>query len=320
MSIFDNSLSRIKDGRNGLNKGIPHNINNLEKYIPSINKGMYYLIGADTGSGKTAFVDDLFLYNTFDYYMQNKDKMKLNVNYFSLEIDATSKIVKGMVRKLLLDYGIANIDTNYILSRGKNRISDEIYQKVLGTRKYFEELEDVVRIYDNSVSPTDIKKILKYWSDKYYIDYQNRIVPKNNNHYIINVIDHIGLIKNEPGMNKKQSIDHLSSDILIPTRNMFGMTNVMVQQLNRNTTADGRKDEAIAPMLSDFKETGSTQEDANMVLALFNPHRYGMTTYKKVDIDKTFRSCLVLKNRDGEAGSESALKMHGPSGHFKDWK
>jgi replicative DNA helicase len=320
MSIFDASLGRIKDGKYGLNKGIPHHLNKLEPYMPAINKGTYYLIGADTGSGKTAFVDDLFLYNTFDYYMANKDKMKLNINYFSLEIDSVNKIVKGMVRKLLLDYGINNIDTNYILSRGKNRISDEIYQKVLGTRKYFEELEDVIKIYDNAVSPNDIRNVLNSVSDRHFIEHQNIIKPKHSNHYIINVVDHVGLIKNEPGFNKKQSIDYLSSNVLIPTRNKFGMINVIVQQLNRNTTADGRKGESISPMLSDFKETGSTQEDANMVIALFNPDRYNISVYRKMPIDKTFRTATILKNRDGEAGAEAILKMHGPSGHFNDWK
>ena len=128
MSIFDASLGRIKDGKYGLNKGIPHHLNKLEPYMPAINKGTYYLIGADTGSGKTAFVDDLFLYNTFDYYMANKDKMKLNINYFSLEIDSVNKIVKGMVRKLLLDYGINNIDN---LNAGNLNIDKQTLNNLL---------------------------------------------------------------------------------------------------------------------------------------------------------------------------------------------
>lgn len=47
-SIFDNALSKIDRGRSGLNEGLPMGFNRLVNYLPNIQQGTYYLVGAAT--------------------------------------------------------------------------------------------------------------------------------------------------------------------------------------------------------------------------------------------------------------------------------
>jgi replicative DNA helicase len=140
MSIFERALAKIEDGKAGLNEGIPISFSRLREYLPNIQQKTTYLIGAGTKVGKTSFADDVFFYGSYDYFSNLKaqaalEGFELDIDYFTFEIDAETKIIKGITRKIWLDYGIV-VDSNTILSRGKNHCSDEIYNIVLSTRKY----------------------------------------------------------------------------------------------------------------------------------------------------------------------------------------
>lgn len=47
-SIFDDVLEKVDRGRAGLNVGLPMGFNRLVEYLPNIQQGTYYLIGAGT--------------------------------------------------------------------------------------------------------------------------------------------------------------------------------------------------------------------------------------------------------------------------------
>ena len=77
----------------------------------------------------------------------------------------------------------------------------------------------------------------------------------------------------------------------------------------------------VEPQLSDFKNSSNTQDDANIILALFSPKRYDMEKYKGYDIIKLkdrFRAMHLLKNRDGEADKFIGLDFVGQVGHFSE--
>lgn len=322
MSRFDDVLKSIDEGIEGKNQGLPHGLKRLRSIIPNIQKGTYYSIGGETGSGKTAFTDNSFLYAPYDY-IQNKDIISLKVIYFSLEIDYNIKLAKGICRKFWIDHGI-DISTNEILSRGTFKLSKQMRSLVDNYRSYFEGMEDVVDIYDESYTPEQIIKIVKDYTnangkwltnkkgEKFYI-------PNDYNKYTIVIIDHVGLISST---NKKSAIDFVSKE-LIRLRNKCGIIPVMVSQFNRSISSTDRfKIERVEPQLSDFKDSSSTQEDANVVLALFAPYRYQIGSYHGYDITQLkgeFRALHVLKNRDGSDNAISGLKFKGKSGYFEEY-
>ena len=55
--------SNIDNGRLGLNKGLPHGFNRLVEFLPGIQQSTYYLIGAESSVGKSAFVNNSFVFN-----------------------------------------------------------------------------------------------------------------------------------------------------------------------------------------------------------------------------------------------------------------
>lgn len=326
MKLFDAVTAKIDTGILGLNKGLPMGFNRMVEYVPGIQQGTYYLVGAETSVGKTAFVDNCFVYNPVDWVINNQDKtdIKIKVIYYSLEITKEIKITKAICRKIFIDTGQL-LDVNYILSRGKNRISQQDYEIVMGYKEYFYKLEDHITIIDKNDNPTGIwHNALDYskqngsWDT---VDFQGVYTPKNSNLYTILVVDTVNLVKKERGFDVKSNIDKLS-EYLVILRNKCNYIPVIISQFNRTISSSDRfKIERVEPQLSDFKSSSNTQDDANIVFGLFNPKRYDLETYKGYDIKKLkhrFRGLHLLKNRDGESDKFIGLDFIGQVGHFSE--
>ena len=121
--------------------------------------------------------------------------------------------------------------------------------------------------------------------------------------------------------NKKKAIDR-ASKILVYFRNMCKFSPVVVSQFNRGIEGMDRKEnDSQEPQLSDFKDTGATQEDANTVMALFHPFKYGMERhrgYPIIKLQRNYRSNHILKNRDGMDGLVVGMHFLGEVGKFKE--
>jgi replicative DNA helicase len=326
--IFDEVKRKIDDGIAGLNEGIPMGFPRLNKLIPGVQRGTYYLIGGELGTGKSAFVDEAFVYNPYEYILNAETKPDFQILYFSLEIDKVRKIAKAIARRIFHKYKVL-IDINYVLSRGKNRISDEIYQQVLSECDYFYKLEEYVTFYDRPINPTGIwKDVLNYskengvWQDAK--DAEGQFIPAeykphNPNKTVVIIVDHVGLMRLERGFNKKQNIDKFSEYCII-LRNKCGYSPVLIQQLNRSMSSSERfSANRVEPQLSDYKDSGNTQDDGDIVLAVFNPTRYDIKNfygYNTSLLKNRFRSLSILKSRDGDADQILGMGFIGQTGTF----
>lgn len=323
----------IDNGRLGLNKGLPHGFDRLVEFIPGIQQGTYYLCGAESSVGKSAFINNSFVFNPIDWYLANKDKtdVKLRIHYYSFEISTKLMLYKAVCRKIYLEYGIL-LDINYILSRGRNKISEEHYKLVIDALDYFDEMSEILTVSDIPENPTGIwHKELKYAAENGTglvedangnFRLEGDYVPNDPNLYTIIVVDHISLIKKERGFVTKELIDKLSEYMII-LRNKCNFTPIIIQQLNRAGNDPVRiRTGKMEPMLSDFKDSGNTVNDCNVCLSLFSPVRYEMETHRKYKIldglGPRYRSLSILKNRDGEADKTVGLQFIGEVGHFQE--
>jgi replicative DNA helicase len=117
-----------------------------------------------------------------------------------------------------------------------------------------------------------------------------------------------------------------ASKMLVFFRNTFKFSPVVVSQFNRSIEGmDRKKQDSVEPQLSDFKDTGATQEDANTVVALFNPFRYGIGTHRGYPIlegnyplRRDYRSGHILKNRDGMDSMSMGFHFQGAVGKFEE--
>lgn len=196
--IFNSVIESIEKGKQGGNQGIPMGLDRFSQFIPNIQKGRYHLVVGESGSGKSAFVDTAYVFNPLEWYVNNKEEtdIKLKIFYYSFEISKDRLITKQIARKLYVDHGLL-LDVNYILSFGKNRITQEHYDLVTGYRDYFNRLEEYLVIRDNdgqSYNPTGIRKDLldHFESNGKFetIDKQLKYTENDPNLFTLAIVDH----------------------------------------------------------------------------------------------------------------------------------
>ena len=327
---FEQLRKEVNAGLEGRNGGIPMGFNRLNRYI-GIRKGMYFLVGGLTGSGKTSFIDDAFVLNPFDWYISQKDpKIKLRIIYRSMERSRTYKLAKWVSRKIFLDHA-AIIPVPKLLGWTDKMTHDE-HDMFLMYEDYINQMEEVVTIIDGPENAVGIAKELKAHAlqngkIEQIDEFNKRYFPNNENEITIVVLDHVGLIKTTKDQpTKKEAIDKMSDELRY-ARDFYGYTPVAVSQFNRSISNMQRlKNGEVEPQLEDFAESSSTQNDADIVLALFDPMRYkvedpsGYQLQKLVDNfgAKYFRSLRLIKNSYGEDDVRIGLGFMGQIGMFKE--
>ncbi|MFO0453161.1 MAG: DnaB-like helicase C-terminal domain-containing protein [Pseudomonadota bacterium] len=327
---FDVLKQAVENGLAGNNGGIPMGFNRLNRYI-GIRKSMYFLVGGLTGSGKTSFIDDAFVLNPFDWYISQKDpKIKLRMIYRSMERSKTYKLAKWVSRKIFIDQGII-IPVPKLLGWTDKMTKDE-HDLFLMYEDYIEAMKDVITIIDGPENPVGIAKELKAHAlqngrIEQVDEYNKRYVPNDENEVTIVIIDHVGLLKlTKDQPTKKQAIDKMSDELRY-ARDFYGYTPVVVSQFNRDISNPMRiKNGDVEPQLEDFADSSSTQNDADVVLALFDPMRYKVADPSGYDLMKLkdeygakyFRSLRLIKNSYGEDDVRIGLGFLGQIGMFKE--
>ena len=334
-SNFQKLYHEIKRGIEGKNKGIPMGFNRLNKYV-GIRKAMYYLIGGLTGSGKTSFIDDAFVLNPFDWYYENavlnkNTNIKLHIIYRSMERSRTYKLAKWLARKIFIDTGV-EIQVSKLLGWVGEKLTEEELTLIKKYENYMDEMEKVIEIIDGTENPVGIAKDLQEYAlkngtvrkiDKYNKEY----IPNDENLITLVIIDHIGLLKPTKAFpTKKASIDKMSDEFRY-ARDLYGFSFVVVSQFNRSIANPIRiKAGDVEPQLEDFKESSSTQDDADVVLALMDFMRYKMEDPSGYDLEKLrddygakyYRSLRLIKNSYGEDDIRVGLAFMGSIGYFKE--
>ena len=297
--ISDKLLNEIDRGRQGLNHGISMKLPKLESIIDGVTRETYTLILSNSGAGKTSFALYAYVYRPL---MEHLDDDDFKVLYFSLEMGEVALYIK-----------LLSISFKKILSREKEYIlSDEHYDLVKQCMPWIDKISKKLEIYDKKVTPKKVYAILKTRLEEMgtFSESETRLVyTPNNPNLIYNVVvDHIGLVGTKP------DIDLLSSYLLFLRDKCF-ISPVVIQQANREQGNIERfKQGKSAFTIHDAKDSGNTVQDCNIMIALYNPHRDGLKTYKHYNIEylgSYYRSIMVLKNRYGDCDVEVGVNFFG---------
>jgi len=362
MSEFSQLINRIKTARNEEPLWIPFRYSGLSKHV-GISKRLYHLFGGDPGTGKTAFVDQSYVLDAHDYAYRHPEKAKLKTIYFSMERSQDYKKAKWLAHRLYTHNDIL-VDTPTLLNWGTGgELTDEIIEKAELHNEFFDKLYNDVDIFDGIRNPTGVYKIMiekalhhgviygrgekgQYYKTDLSVWQQNneqtkisirpsdcpkqlskrkRIYIPHDERLVLQIIlDHFGKPRPERGYSNKQTIDKTSEYLQI-ARDFYGMNVVGISQFNRNNANIQRRiNTDLSPEQQDFKGSGNTYEDADVVMALFNPYKHGLDSFKKYNIKKTihngfsrFRSIHLLKNSYGADNLVTAYKFMGECGHFE---
>ena len=126
------------------------------------------------------------------------------------------------------------------------------------------------------------------------------------------VVDHIGLMKS-PSAQKNRNREQEMSEISAGLKQLAKELNVPVialSQLNRSVESRTTKDKR--PQLSDLRESGSLEQDADTVLMLYRDEYYNPETTNM----KGIAEILIRKARSGEAGGKVFARFTGKYTRF----
>lgn len=337
MNGFDKFLTSVDEGKKGANVGLPIAMPALEEFVPNLQRKHYYLIGGNTGSGKTTFVKDKMFLTPLEYVRNlqmttnNPSNIDIECLYFSFEMDVESLIAGSISRRIYLDTWAKgnpkSLNVNYIMSRGKHRISDEDYKLVKSYYDYWNFIESKTKFIDHSIGISEIKTEihnLALRNGKLFNDPVNKFsyyLPDNPNKYLVVYLDHLALTELSRGRSLIETMEEVSH-LFVKARNTYYMTFVVIQQLNMDLFDPVRvKIGRVGPMLSDFGDSKKISRDAEVVMALHNPAMFSQPTYSGYDISKLktyFRSVEVLKNRYGETDKKVGVFFNGGVGILKE--
>jgi len=348
-SSIQDVLSNLEKRRqNVLNGGvncIPLPFERFRSEIPGIEQGQYVVVTANQKTGKTNYADYIYVFNALDYAFEHKDQCSIHIIYFALE-ESVQKIIERYMCYLLYKIDGQRISPSDLRSTSTDYpISEEILE-LLQNSEYKERLdffEKCVQFETEDTNPTGIlrvceayaKSVGEYKSHKIEskgnsfkeVDIFDSYIQNDPNHYKIVIIDHIGLVDREQGFRTKDAVDKMSEYFVKYLRNRYNFTCVAIQQqASESEGLEAIKQKKMLPTAATLGDSKYTARDADLVIGLFDPSKFGLPNwlgYKIQDADgsglKNYaRFLYVIANRNGEMGGVCPLFFDGAVCNFEE--
>ena len=131
------------------------------------------------------------------------------------------------------------------------------------------------------------------------------------------IIDYIGLIalEVERGKTLTNALGEVSRGIKMNIAKDMNVSVIGLHQLNRNVESRGGDKR---PILSDLRDSGNLEQDADRVIFLYRPEYYGFDTDDQGNSTHGLLEFIVAKNREGQTGT--VRTFYDPSvGKIQDW-
>lgn len=249
-------LENLEDRFNGVDSLMQTGFHDLDSYLVCLKPADYVIVAGRPSMGKTTFAQNI---------AENVALKGMPAMVVSLEMSA----------ERLLERSVANI----------GRIDGQLMRMGHKTLDW----ENVT----NAVAK--ISKI------PFYVDDSSRTLPeirtscrKAVTEYGVGIImiDYIGLIHyNLPGRSREQEVATISRE-LKGLANELKVPLIAVSQLSRDNTKRTDK----TPVLSDLRDSGALEQDADVVLFIHRPEYYGDMGKKGV------AQVIIAKQRNGPVG------------------
>ncbi len=243
--------------------GISTGLRDLDRFISGLNKSDLVLLAARPGMGKTSLALNIAL-NVAKKYP------KRTVAFFSLEMSKVQLISRLISTESFVD--------NKKLTTG--RLSVDEWGKIGLASSALSQTD--LRVDDNpSITVAEMNAKCRRIEDLSLV-----------------VIDYLQLMtgsggKSYGGENRQQVVSDISRSLKIMAKEL----NVPVLCLSQLSRAnESRQDKR--PMLSDLRESGAIEQDADEVMFIYREDYYNKETE-----NQNVAECIVAKNRHGETGT-----------------
>lgn len=339
----DAFVKKVLDGKKGLSIGFANGLERINRFLYGTHRARYYLIGADSGVGKTTLCDFMYI---ISLWMDAKLKgVPIRIVYLSFEISSEQKIARWISLFIKFLYN-KDIPADYIMGRISGLlINDQDEQMIRHAKQYVDTFLQDCELIDGAAHPTWVLNhmIKMYEGDKEtgtkglgtvirdkpkhkkdpgfirgFVPYDPRLIT-------VLACDHVALAHPEAHATTLKAIIDKLSTYAVMLRNTFGTTIVFLQQFATDLMSTHRSskkgDAVISPQRLDFGDSKYTYRDADVVFGLVSPMMFDHETYKGYDIKELmqyFLACHLMKNRYGPAGWMIPLFINPIAGVFKE--
>lgn len=248
--------------------GMPTGFLSLDKVLGAWVPSNLIILAARPGMGKSALALRLAV--------NQAEMFKVPAAMFSLEMSNPELIN----RLLSMDSHIVSDSIRF------RKVEDWQFQQILNSSGKLSDLP--LYLIDDCFSLGQIRSAAR------------RLVEEQGVRYI--VIDYLqlvqaGRIENRRSSNRENEISHISRELKLLAKEL-NIPIVALSQLNRSVEQRGGDKR---PKLSDLRESGSIEQDADVVIFLYRPEYYGI----KQDMDGTaltpgYTEVIIAKNRNGK--------------------
>ena len=255
----------------GAPTGVKTGFSDLDRVLVQMGKGDLIIVGARPGMGKTSFAMNI---------ATNVAKAKKAVAIFSLEMSGEQLVSRILSSEALIDSR----------SLRTGQLKPEEWDNLAGVASSLSGCD--IYIDDTSaITSTEMRSKLRRLSNLGLV-----------------VIDYIGLMQTtSKSDNRAQQVAEISRDLKIMAKDL-GVPIICCAQLNRGT--EQRGGEAKKPTLSDLRDSGSIEQDADIVLFLYRDEYYK-------DISGNHDSDPATENTANTAEVIVAKNRHGSCDNVK---
>ena len=254
--------------KSGIITGIPTGLLQLDKMLGMLQGGQMIVIAARPGMGKTAFALNLSCAAASSGYKSA---------FLSLEMGENELTNRLLLREC----------TNTRSDVLKNTKATEAETMEINRAAGIIERLPITFIKNNSVTINTLKS-------------RCRTLKKRGNLDLL-VIDYLQLMTGDKANNREQEIAKISRELKKIAMEL-NIPVVVLSQLSREI----EKRENKKPQLSDLRESGAIEQDADVVLMINRPERNGQTAIKYFGREISSHGigvCYVAKHRNGETGT-----------------
>ena len=242
---------------------ITTNFKRLDEKIHGFEEGQLNVLAGRPSTGKTALALNI---------IWNLAKEGYPTTFFSLETGGNNIVER-------LTSAISNVPLYKI--KKSDGLSDDEVDNVMAAINSIKQHSNF-RIEDHAqITPQDVREVAMKDSDKPHVI----------------CIDYLQLMKSDlPQKDRRLEVEKISRDLKVIAKET-GCLIIALSQLSRGV--ESRQDKR--PMMSDLREAGGIEQDANMIFMLYRDDYYNNELADN-DTGKSDIELNVAKNKDGETG------------------
>ncbi len=240
--------------------GSPTGITDLDRMLNGLQKSDLILIAARPSMGKTSFALNIATHAAVHGGVP--------VAIFSLEMSSVQLVSRIISSEML-------IDSNHLRT---GELTDDDWEKIAASLTNLGQAP----IYINDSSNVTISDIRA----------KCRRLKLEHNLGLV-VIDYLQLMQGTRSENRQQEISDISRSLKILAKEL----DVPIVALSQLSRAPEQRSEH-RPMLSDLRESGAIEQDADIVMFLYRDDVYNPDTEKK-----NVAECIIAKHRSGSTGT-----------------